>query len=171
MAPSLLSRALESCTFFQQMGEEKGKKAHLLVRLLFQENVPSAHLPLVSLSHMVYLHAKNAGRCSPWMGIHIPIDNFPLWKGNTNIWWASLSQRASWGGRAQREHSLCSCLYLAWHTMPHLSDSFIHSFAKPHSFFPTCFPHAMCTRLCTHIYLLYPIRPIQALRAQWLSQS
>lgn len=52
---------------------EEDKEGHLLFRWLFQENVTSAYIPLVRISHMVYKRARNVGRYSPWMGIHVPL--------------------------------------------------------------------------------------------------
>lgn len=114
------------------------------------------------------------------MGIHIPLRT--ICSGGMNMWWASLSQRTSWEGRAQRGHNLCSCIYLDWqaestnpmpHSLIHSSDLFIH--LQIHILiFPTCFTHDIFAHLWTHINTrVYtsniPVRPIQALKAQWLS--
>lgn len=115
------------------------------------------------------------------MGIHIPLRT--ICSGGMNMWWASLSQRTSWEGRAQRGHNLCSCIYLDWqaestnpmpHSLIHSSDLFIH--LQIHILiFPTCFTHDIFAHLWTHINTrVYtsniPVRPIQALKAQWLGQ-
>lgn len=107
-------------------------------------------------SHMVYLHARNVGRYSPCMGIHILLTCF--WKGSMNVGWTSVTVGFMGRESPERTQPLCSCLYFAWwaaftDAMPHLliplSDfSLIHSLAN--SF--THFPQALYTNIHSSVH-------------------